>query len=165
MSSPPKADPAIYRKLRDRMLQSRQHGFEPAAVQSVLMDWHVGNGTVTVFAAADGTASIYLSSGGGYIGGGEKYPAIRDAAQQAVRLATALSPHFKPTESVDLPPPGEVFFYLTTSEGVRLAVARETDLRMGKDPLVALGGIMQAVVTQYRLNTPLGSQNKPASYS
>jgi hypothetical protein len=154
MSTPPRADPAIYRKLRDRMLQTKQPGFEPAAVQSVSMDWHVGNGTATVFAAADGTASIYLSSGGGYLGGGQKYPAIRDAAQQAVRLATDLIPQFKPTESFNLPAAGEVFFYLTTSKDVRLAIVQEADLKMGKDPFLALGGIMQTIITQYRLNSP-----------
>src|SRR5215831_4132356 len=42
----------------------------PAPAQStepwgVIMDWPVGNGTATVVAISDGTASIYLSSGGG----------------------------------------------------------------------------------------------------
>jgi hypothetical protein len=154
MSTPPKADPAIYRKLRDQMLQSEQPGFEPGAVQMVLMDWHLGNGTVTVLAAADGTASIYLSSGGGYIGGGQKYPAIRDAALQAVRLATDLISRFNPTESLNLPGADEVFFYLKTSKGVRLAIAREADLKSGQGPLAALGAVMQEVITQYRMNSP-----------
>jgi hypothetical protein len=153
MSTPPKADPAIYRKLRDDMLPSTQPGFEPSAVQKVLMDWNVGNGTTTVLAAADGTASVYLSSGGGYLGGGQKYPAIRNAALEAVRLATGLFPHFKPTESLNLPTAGEIFFYLTTSKDVRLAVAQEADLRAGQGPFASLAGMMQAIITQYRRNS------------
>jgi hypothetical protein len=154
MASLPKADPAMYRKLRDQMLQSKQPGFEPDAVQAVFMDWNIGNGTATVLAAADGSASVYLSSGGGYIGGGQKYPAIRDAALHAVQIAASLFSQFKSTETIDLPPADEVFFYLKTSNELHLAVAKEADLRAETDPLASLGAMMQEIITQYRLNFP-----------
>jgi hypothetical protein len=150
MSTPPKADPAIYPKLREHALHFRLDNLPADSVHAVLMDWNVGLGTATVLAAADGTASVYLSSGGGNLGGGQKYPAIRHAALEAVRLATALFPHFNPTESLDLPPAGEVFFYLTTSKDVRLAIVQEADLRAGQGPFAALGGMMQTIITQYR---------------
>ena len=154
MASPTKADPAIYRKLRDQMLNSKQPGFEPDAVQAVFMDWNIGNGTATVLAAADGSASIYLSSGGGYIGGGQKYPVIRNAALHAVQIAASLLSQFKSTETIDLPPADEVFFYLKTSNELHLAVAKEADLRAETDPLASLGAMMQEIITQYRLNFP-----------
>ncbi|MGD1061884.1 MAG: hypothetical protein ABR860_01375 [Terracidiphilus sp.] len=144
----------MYRKLRDQMLQSKQPGFEPDAVQAVFMDWNIGNGTATVLAAADGSASVYLSSGGGYIGGGQKYPAIRDAALHAVQIAASLFSQFKSTETIDLPPADEVFFYLKTSNELHLAVAKEADLRAETDPLASLGAMMQEIITQYRLNFP-----------
>jgi hypothetical protein len=154
MSTTPKADPAIYRKLRDQMLQSEQPGFEPDAVQAVFMDWNIGNGTATVLAAADGSASVYLSSGGGYIGGGQKYPAIRNAALHAVQIAASLLSQFKSTETIDLPPADDVFFYLKTSRELQLAIAKEADLSDGTDPLASLGAMMQEIITQYRLNFP-----------
>jgi hypothetical protein len=154
MSTTPKADPAIYRKLRDQMLQSVQPGFEPDAVQAVFMDWNIGNGTATVLAAADGSASVYLSSGGGYIGGGQKYPAIRNAALHAVQIAASLLSQFKSTETIDLPPADDVFFYLKTSRELQLAIAKEADLSDGTDPLASLGAMMQEIITQYRLNFP-----------
>ena len=154
MSTTPKADPAIYRKLRDQMLQSEQPGFEPDAVQAVFMDWNIGNGTATVLAAADGSASVYLSSGGGYIGGGQKYPAIRNAALHAVQIAASLLSQFKSTETIDLPPADDVFFYLKTSRELQLAIAKEADLSDGTDPLASLGATMQEIITQYRLNFP-----------
>jgi hypothetical protein len=157
MDSSPRADPAMYRKLRDHMLRSKQPNFEPDAVQAVFMDWHVGNGTATVFAAADGSASVYLSSGGGFLGGGQKYPAICNAALHAVQIAVGLLSQFKSTETIDLPPAGDVYFYLTTSSALRIAVAKEANLRAGTDPLLALGAIMQQIVTQYRLNSPPSS--------
>ena len=118
------------------------------------MDWNVSNGSATTFAAADGSASIYLSSGGGFIGGGQKYPAIRSAALHAVQIATSLFSQFKSIETIDLPPAGDVFFYLKTNNELRLAVAKDADLRAGTDPLGALGAMMQEIVTQYRLNSP-----------
>ena len=154
MSTTPKADPAIYRKLRDQMLQSEQPGFEPDAVQAVFMDWNIGNGTATVLAAADGSASVYLSSGGGYIGGGQKYPAIRNAALHAVQIAASLLSQFKSTETIDLPPADDVFFYLKTSRELQLAIAKEADLSDGTAPLASLGAMMQEIITQYRLNFP-----------
>jgi hypothetical protein len=154
MSTPPKADPAIYPKLREHaLLRIRLNNLANDSVHSVLMDWDVGNGTATVLAAADGTASIYLTSGGGCLGGGQKYPEIRDAALGAVRLATELFSQFKTTETFDLPAAGDVFFYLTTTSSVRLAIAKEADLKTGQDPLFALGAFMQEIITQYRLNS------------
>ena len=53
------------------------------------MDWGVKTGTVTAVAMSDGGASIYLSRGGGSLGGvGQE--AIRNAAKKAVNLASAV---------------------------------------------------------------------------
>jgi hypothetical protein len=63
MNIPPKADPAIYPKLREHaLLKIRLNNLSGDSVHSVLMDWNISNGTATVFATADGTASVYLSS-------------------------------------------------------------------------------------------------------
>lgn len=145
-------------KLRDNMLQSRQTGFEPEAIQLVFMDWHVGIGTATVMAAVDGTASVYLSSGGGYLGGGQRYQEIGDAAKKAVQLATNLKSQFVKTENFDLPPREDVAFFLKTSDGVYTATVKENGLRTGASSLAALGGAMQAIITGYRLRT----SNPPA---
>ncbi len=136
------------------MLRSKQPGFEPGAAQAVFMDWNLGNGTATVLAAADGSASVYLSSGGGYIGGGQKFPAIRNAALRAIQIAASQLSHFKSTETIDLPPAGDVFFYLTTGSGLLLAIAKEAGLSAETDPLAPLGSMMQEIITQYRLNFP-----------
>ncbi len=153
-----KADPAIYAQMRRLALEARPSKAGRDAVQVVLMDWHVDRGTVTVVAAADGSASLYLSSGGGYIGGGQKIPALREAALYAVTLANSLRLHFEATESSALPAFGDVTFYLTTGDGLFTAVAPEAKLRAGTVPLAVLGGAMQKIVTEYRLNFP-----KPAT--
>lgn len=147
-----KADPAIYSQLRRNALEVRLPNLEREAVHAVLMDWHVNKGTVTVLAAADGSASLYLSSGGGFIGGSQKVPALRDAALHAVSLANSLQFQFEPTDTTPLPSLGDVTFFLTTGKAVLMAVASEAKLRAGADPLAALSGAMQRIVTEYRLN-------------
>jgi hypothetical protein len=149
-----KADPAIYSQMRRTALEARIPNLARDAVQMVLMDWHVDKGTVTVMAAADGSASLYLSSGGGFIGGGQKVPSIREAALHAVAVATGLRFYFERTDSTPLPSLGDVTFYLTTGMDIRCAVAAEAKLRAGADPLAALGGAMQRIVTEYRLRYP-----------
>lgn len=157
MSTPPKADPAIYSGLRENaLLRIRLQNLKDDSVHSVVVDWCAGNGTATVLAAADGTASIYLSSGGGFLGGGQRYPQIREAALLAIHIATRLFSKFEPTDKTDLPPKGDVYFYLTTNGGLRLAVAKDSGLNAGTDPLVALWATMQQVVTFYRLTSQPG---------
>lgn len=151
--NPPNADPAMYPKMRTSALQWRPRNLLDDSVQVVLMDRTVSNGTYSVMASADGTASLYLSSGGGFIGGSQRYPQLHEAAQQAVHLATSSISQFAATEETDLPPSGEVYFYVATSSGVRRAVAKEAKLTDGTDPLLALGNTMQQIVTLYRLTT------------
>jgi hypothetical protein len=132
------------------------------------MDFHVDHGTVTVVACSDGSASLYLSSGGGFLGGSEHYPTIREAALHAVAVATAMQYHFEPTETSALPPLGDVTFYLTSGAGVRMAVASQARLRAAADPLAGLGGAMQKIVTQYRFHfarRPPSSTAPPAESS
>jgi len=152
MSTPPKANPAIYPAMRRNALEMKVP--ETPGVRLLLMDWIVANGTATVLASADGTASVYLSSGGGFIGGGQRYPQIGEAARRAVGLANEALPLAAKTATFDLPKGGDVYFYLKTSEAVYLAIAREAKLRDGSDPLARLGGMMQAIVTGYRLSQP-----------
>jgi hypothetical protein len=151
---PRKADPAIYSQMRRKALETPLPNVPRDAVHQVLMDWHVGKGTVTVVAGADGSASVYLSSGGGFIGGSQKFREIRDAALHAVTLATSLKFHFEWTETTPLPSLGDVTFYIVTAVDVRMAVAPEAKLRAGADALAALGGAMQRIVTEYRLRFP-----------
>jgi hypothetical protein len=150
----PKADPAIYPTLRANAMQIRLPDVAAGDAHAVLMDWRVANGMATVMAAADGTASLYLSSGGGYIGGGQGHASIREAALRAVQVATKLLPLFVATEAIDFPASGEVFFFVTTNGGPRRAVAKEEKLRAGTDPLGALGGAMQQIITEYRMKYP-----------
>jgi hypothetical protein len=151
--TPAKADPTIYLKLRSGALQTRLPNLPPGSVHAVLMDWHVGAGTATVLAAADGTASIYLDSGGGFIGGSQTHPAIHAAALLAMQAANGLvrfSTEIEATEAPPLPTPPDVYFYFVTAEGLRQGSATDVQLQTGGSPFVLLGYTMQRIVTEYR---------------
>jgi hypothetical protein len=161
MEIPRKADPSAYNGLRDLVFRMKLQRPEDDGVQLVLMDWNIGKGVASVLASSDGTASVYLSSGGGYIGGGQRYPTIRETAIRATEIATRLSPLARLTETFEIPSDErEVFFYLRSRTGVYRAIAKVTELGNRTDPFTDLGNLMQQIITLYRQTTP--PQAEPA---
>jgi hypothetical protein len=120
----------IYTGLRNRALQSSRTTLNLPPVSDstqpwgVLMDWGIPQGTATVVALSDGSASVYLSSGGGFIGG-EGHEAIRKAAQRMVSTAREAQAQMKATTTYPLPKEAEVVFYSLTDSGVFTAHATE----------------------------------------
>jgi hypothetical protein len=153
----PPADPKdVYIGLRNTMLQGSRSkfGIAPTATPmepwGVLMDWGIQNGTATVVAASDGSASIYFSRGGGYIGGKGQEP-IRAAGQKAVEIARAVRLPEQPTAAYPLPETHKVFFYFLTDAGVFMLRTSEQELKSPVHPLRDISDAMQGVITQYRI--------------
>lgn len=122
----------------------------PAAPWAVIRDWGVDEDkTATVVAVADGTASVYFSTGGGSIGGGQSHEPIRIAAQRAVRIAAEFQPQMQKVTDCPLPRRREVTFYVVSEAGIFGAVATEADLREQRHLLSRLGNAMQDIITQY----------------
>lgn len=126
----------------------------PTELYAVLMDWGIPSGTVTVAAYADGTASVYLSSGGGFLGGGQAHESIRSAAKRTIEIASELRSSMKPTTTFPLPQTGQVIFYVRTKSNVLTASASEQDLRSHVSPLFKLGDSAQVIITEYRRFQP-----------
>ena len=146
----------VYLGLRKTMLDGPRTKFslpptsKPTEPWGVLMDWGVNNGTATVVAASDGSASVYFSGGGGYIGGKGQEP-IRLAAQKAVEVARAVQLPSQPTTDFPLPETGGVFFYFLTDAGVFTFRTSVQELNSPSHPLRTLGDAIQGVITQYRM--------------
>jgi hypothetical protein len=149
------ADPQVYFGLRDLMLKGSREKFgiaapsKPTEPWGVLMDWGIPAGSATVVALVDGSASVYLSSGGGFLGGGQSHESIRGAAKQAVEAAKEVQPLMHPSADYPLPQRGQVTFYLLTDSGVFGAGASEDDLKSHRSPLYKLGDAAQKVITEY----------------
>jgi len=146
----------VYIGLRNLMLQGSRAKFslpatsKPTEPWGVVMDWGVHTGTATVVAMSDGSASVYLSSGGGFIGG-KGQDSIRQAAQKAVDIARSVQLPPEPTTDYPLPEQHGVFFYFLTDAGVFALRTSEKDVQSPGHPLRQLGDGMQAVITEYRL--------------
>jgi hypothetical protein len=174
---PPEKGMEMYLKLRNQALHSSLDrmkpltpDFGPAKPSAAVMDLSVSNGVATVVAYVDGTASIYLSSGGGYIGGGQRHESIRSAGQHMLSTVAQSQPMMHLTEDFPLPQKGHVNFYLVTGSGVFTAGGPEAECRSPKHPLLKLYAAAQEVITQYRLISPRGLsdpgvQNPPGSSS
>ena len=153
-----KADPAVFKGLRKQALETARPAFglpqpsAPTQPWAILMETGMGDYCVTVLAVTDGTASIYLSNGGGFIGGGERFEAIRTAAKAMVEAGNQLRSHLIATTNYPLPAPGETVFYARTDAGVLTAKANEEELGAGNHGLSPLFFAGQNVITQYRLN-------------
>ena len=150
-------DPKIYFGLRNLILQGSRAKFgigpgsKPTQPFGVLMDWGVPAGSATVVAMADGTASVYLSSGGGFIGGGQSHESLRSAAKKTVEVANDVQPLMHLTTTYPLAQRGQVNFYVLTDTGVFTASASEDDLRNHRGPFYKLGDAAQSIITDYRL--------------
>src|SRR5688500_15913068 len=70
-------------------------------VYGVIMDWGMGSATATTVSYQTGDASLYLSSGGGVIGGGQ-HPNVNSAAKQFVSLAQTFMDKKNKTETTAL---------------------------------------------------------------
>ena len=87
--------------LRLAVLQRKFVGATSAAdsdeVKCVVMDWNLGGETVaTLVAFADGTTSLYLTSGGGILGAGS-HENVREAAARFRALAADRADQFSTT--------------------------------------------------------------------
>jgi hypothetical protein len=147
----------VYVGLRNLMLQGSRAKFrispgsKPTQPYGVLMDWGIPAGSATVVAIADGTASVYLSSGGGFLGGGNSHESIRSAAKRTVEIADEVQPLMQPTTTYPIAQRGQVIFYVLTDAGVFTASASDDDLRSHRSPFYKLGDSAQTIVSEYRL--------------
>ena len=118
-------------------------------VWGAVMELSISAATATVVAFSDGTASIYLSSGGGFIGGGQQ-PAVNKASKEFVTSAQDASALFAPTADFPLPDSETVRFYLRRGARVSTALVSEEELVAGRHALSALYTAGQNVISAYR---------------
>ncbi len=85
-------------------------------IYGVIMDWDVGNGTATLVSFLSGDASLYLSSGGGFIGG-VGHDNVKQAGEAFINKAEKYLGKVTKTEENPLPDKDGVKFYFLTNKG------------------------------------------------
>ena len=123
----------------------------PAGIWGVIADLGLPNGSATLVALADGTASLYWGESGGVIGG-QSHESVREAVGLAVNAMEKCSAQLTATGVHALPAAGHVRLYahgraaLISSEELPLSVVAG-----GDHPLASCFSAINDVITQLRL--------------
>lgn len=146
----------IFQGLRSQLFQldAAAIGLKPsgelAHVWAGMMELDVGGDTASIVAVADGSTSMYLSTGGGVIGGGAYEPVV----EANRRFLAALEHNLAALESEGdpaVPGAGAVRFRALTYEGRRFAEASEAELASGSHALSGLYAAGHDVITALRI--------------
>jgi len=133
----------IYLTLRSQALNldPASIGLSPTAdlprVVGVVMDMTYPNGGATLVAIADNTTSLYTSTGGGTIGGGD-HASVAAVNRQLLTTSEAELDRFRAADRVELPRVGGVRITVLTYAGRRTIEARADDLGEGRHPASAV---------------------------
>jgi hypothetical protein len=158
----------VYRGLRQMVLDLEPGAVgladdpNSSAVWGALMDMGVAGGSATLVALADGTTSLYLSSGGGMIGAGG-HAAVADATRAFLASLQEHLTELRRTDDVTVPREGRIAFLALTHKGRMRAEADEDDLGYGRHPLALTFRAAHDVLTELRLidesRSGLGSED------
>ena len=121
-------------------------------VWAALMEMPVGANVATLAAVADGTTSMYISTGGGIIGG-SGYESVREANRKFLLAVDKLLAGFVAKAEPLTVVPGAVSFVVLTYDGIR--VARDTEARLSSkaSPLWPVFALGHGVITALRRAT------------
>jgi len=148
-----------YEGLRNKLLTASadELGIPPSEelpdVWAALTDLGMEHGTATIATVADGSTSMYTSSGGGIIGAGMR-PPIAEATREFLATMQRSLDRLPPAETAPLPPEGSVAFVALTRGGIRrVQIAIEGIDEEEDGPLYALWAGINGVITLMRLTS------------
>jgi hypothetical protein len=105
---------ALLRKASELGLDVEPNSNQP---YGIVMDWNIGQATSTIVSFATGDASMYYSTGGGWLGGFgvEK---VSSASKEFVIVAGGYVDKLNKVADYPMPPVGFMRFYIITPQGV-----------------------------------------------
>lgn len=122
---------------------------DETVVYGVIMDWEIGDGVVTLVAYKSGDASLYLSSGGGIIGGGQ-HSNVNIVAKQFVGKAQSLLVHTVKTTKTELPERNGLNFHFLTNKGVFLGKENMDNIENSSSRWIGLFTEANNLITELR---------------
>ena len=144
-----------YRKLRNVALRVTPEQLELSLpsnktdVYGIVMDWNTGDNVCTVVAFQTGDASIYLSSGQGYIGGGQ-HANIHDQATLFVESGQNYLKYANLIDSTPLPDKECVRFYFLTNKGIFATQENVSNLKDKSNEFIQLMGQGEKLISEHR---------------
>lgn len=121
----------------------------PSPIWGLVMELGLAKGVATLVALADGTTSLYFSSGGGILGAGE-HSRVREASTAWLALAAEHLSLFQLTTDTAPPRAGRVVLYAKSFQGLLRLEASEMELGEHRHPAAPLFHAGQAVITTIR---------------
>ena len=121
-----------------------------APVVTLLMESGMSGGVATLVGVADGTTSLYYSTGGGVIGAGAR-PGVSAVTGRWLLTCSDLLDHLSPVEDAVLPAEGMVQFAVVTPGGLLGAGAPMAELGERRHVLSPLFYAGHDVITRIRL--------------
>lgn len=141
----------IYTDLRGQVLGLSEGEFQSRdGILVLLMETGYEEAAVSVVAAADGSASMYFSNGGGLIGAGE-YEQVREVVFETLSGLKRHLSQMEPTETFPLPGRGHTRFYVVTDHGVLTAAAMEDTLGEDRHKLSPLFHQVHKLIAYMRM--------------
>ena len=145
----------VYLGLRAQALDLTAEQLDPSAaaapVLALLMETAYAEAVATLVGLADGTTSMYFSSGGGVIGAGG-HPQVAAATQRCLELTAASLGALTPAEGeIGLPTDGRTQFVAVAPATRLTAIAVEDELAAGEHPLSPLFDAAHEVIAAIRL--------------
>jgi hypothetical protein len=143
---------AAARGLRNAVLSReifKEAGNKPG-IRAIVYDWQLGAGTASLVTFDDGSTSLYLIPGGGFIGAGAHENVRRAAAAFRDEAAKARGQFHAVTE-YPLPAKGySTFYIITDSSTLSSGALRTSDLSSQGHPFAALSRLGQEVISEVR---------------
>jgi len=146
----------VVKNLRTRVLSlsPTDLGISPSQqlpnVWGILMEMGYPETLAGLVVLADGTTSLYLGYGGGFMGGGE-YESVRTASARFLSVADRYHTELQTTHTFPYPDVGRVRFYVLTFSGILFADADEKELAQKAHWLAELFHAGHGVLTELRL--------------
>ncbi|OGN98894.1 MAG: hypothetical protein A2Z71_07750 [Chloroflexi bacterium RBG_13_50_21] len=156
MSAVPPEPAQDYLLLRSRILSLNpdEMGLAPTNetphVWGIVTETGYDVGSATLISLADGTTSLYFSTGGGMLGSSEYIP-LAEAAKALVAQAEILFEQMTSTIELPLPEVGTVRFTILTYTGNFSTEAPLKILSTGQHSMSSLFTLAQATLEQLRL--------------
>ena len=116
----------------------------------LIMDWELGNAKMTLITFRTGDASMYLSSGGGVIGGGQ-HEKVRTAVGNYLNTAEKYFNSASQIEHSKLPATNTLNFYFLTTEGRFLTTESMDNIENESSGIYELFIEANNVITELRI--------------
>lgn len=119
-------------------------------IYGVVMDWDLGEGTATLVSFSTGDASLYLSSGGGYIGSGG-YENVKTAINNLIINSEKHLNKATLFETTELPEKNGLTFYFLTNNGRFKATERMENIENESSKYLDLFNEANKLISEIRI--------------